>query len=80
MSFEETCNTIKKIYEDINICVKYGGGEVTGFVEQNRGVRQGRSFGPYLIFSHMTSYRVLIKVIYIDQEHRNYNCRIAICM
>jgi hypothetical protein len=40
--------TYKIIYESIKYCVKYGGDNVTDFVEQRRGVRQGCSLSPHL--------------------------------
>jgi hypothetical protein len=39
---------IKKIYDDTKFCVKCGGDEVTDFVQQIRGVRQGCSLSPNL--------------------------------
>jgi hypothetical protein len=39
---------IKKMYADTKFCVKCGGDEVTDFVKQRRGVRQGCSLSPYL--------------------------------
>jgi hypothetical protein len=39
---------IKKMYDDTKFCVKCGGNEVTDFVEQRRGVRQGCSLSPCL--------------------------------
>jgi hypothetical protein len=39
---------IKKMYDDTKFCVKFSGDEVTDFVEQRRGVRQGCSLSPYL--------------------------------
>lgn len=50
MSLDHTCSTVKEIYEDINLCVKCGEGEVRGFVEKNRWVKQGSSLRLYLIF------------------------------
>jgi hypothetical protein len=35
-------------YDGIKFCVKCGEDEVTGFIEQKRGVRQGCSFSQYL--------------------------------
>jgi hypothetical protein len=39
---------IRIMYDDTNLCVKCGGDEVTDFVKQRRGVRQGCSLSPYL--------------------------------
>jgi hypothetical protein len=39
---------IKKMYDDTKFCVKCCGNEVTGFIEQRRGVSQGCSLSPYL--------------------------------
>jgi hypothetical protein len=39
---------IKKMYNDTKLCVKCSSNEVTDFVEQRRGVRQGCSLNPYL--------------------------------
>jgi hypothetical protein len=39
---------IKKMYDNTKFCVKCCGNEVTDFVEQRRGVRQGCSLSPYL--------------------------------
>jgi hypothetical protein len=43
---DTTVNCIKKIYNGITFCVKYGQEEGTNCVEQGRGVRQGCSFSP----------------------------------
>jgi hypothetical protein len=43
-----TVKYIKETYEGIKFCVKCGEDEVTDFIEQRSGVRQGCSFSPYL--------------------------------
>jgi hypothetical protein len=37
---------IKKMFHDTKFCVKCGGDEVTDFIEERRGVRQGCSLSP----------------------------------
>jgi hypothetical protein len=39
---------IKEMYDGIKICVKCEDDEVTDFIEQKTGVRQGCSLSPYL--------------------------------
>jgi hypothetical protein len=39
---------IKEIHDDTKLFVKCGGDEVTDFVKQRRGVRQGCRLSPYL--------------------------------
>jgi hypothetical protein len=49
---------IKKMY-NTKFCVKCGGHEVTDFLEQRRGIRQGCSLSPYLfniIIDDITDY------------------------
>jgi hypothetical protein len=40
---------VGEIYDEVKFCVKCGEHEVTVFIEQKRGARQGCSLTPYLL-------------------------------